>query len=323
MKRTEPKLARAFQKDPQDENFLARFNDALLPFEQANYQDVSEVYPSVYIVGTPRSGTTLASQLLSFHLDVGYISNLVAAFWQAPVTGLRLAKKLLPQDAQTSYASTFGRTQGLHEPHEFGYFWSKMLGYRDMQQRDSVFEDSIDWDNLRRVLINMTHAVAKPLVFKPFLLSYHITRTVQVLPKSIFVRITRDPLDNALSILKMRRKYAQSLDEWVSLKPIEYFQLKDASPFEQIAGQVYFLNQMLDAQLQQLDEVNYLNVPYERLCDEPRAVIAELQERLAAHGCEVRAFDVPERFDIVRYHDQQSDDYQQLSAAIQRVYETS
>lgn len=316
MKRSEPKLARAFQKDPQDEDFLARFNGALVPFEQGNYQDLSEDYPCVYIVGTPRSGTTLASQLLSFHLDVGYISNLVAAFWQAPVTGLRLAKKLLPTNAETSYASTFGRTQGLHEPHEFGYFWSQMLGYSDMQQREPAFEDSIDWDNMRRVLINMTHAVAKPLVFKPFLLGYHITRTVQVLPKSIFVRITRDPLDNALSILKMRRKYAHSLNEWVSLKPKEYAQLKDTSPFEQIAGQVYFLNKMLDAQLQSLDEANYLNVPYERLCDDPRAVIADVQTRLAMHGCEVDAFNVPERFDVVRYQDRQSDDYQRLAQAL-------
>jgi hypothetical protein len=321
MKRSEPKLARAFQKDPQDEDFLARFNGALVPFEQGNYQDLPEAYPCVYIVGAPRSGTTLASQLLSFHLDVGYISNLVAAFWQAPVTGLRLAKKLLPVSAETSYVSTFGRTQGLHEPHEFGYFWSQMLGYADMQQREPAFEDSIDWDNMRRVLINMTHAVAKPLVFKPFLLGYHITRTVQVLPKSIFVRITRDPLDNALSILKMRRKYASSLEEWVSLKPREYPQLKDASPFEQIAGQVYFLNKMLDAQLQQLDAANYLNVPYERLCDEPRAVIADIQTRLAAHGSEVAAFDVPDRFDVVRYHDHQSDDFQHLSQAFE-MYES-
>ncbi|MEM7736751.1 MAG: sulfotransferase [Deinococcota bacterium] len=315
MKRSEPKLARAFQKDPQDEDFLARFNNALVPFEQANYQDLPESYPCIYIVGTPRSGTTLASQLLSFHLDVGYVSNLVAAFWQAPVTGLRLAKKLLPANAETSYASTFGRTQGPHEPHEFGYFWSQMLGYNDMQQREPAFEDSINWQNVCRVLINMTHSVAKPLVFKPFLLSYHITRTVQMLPKSIFVRITRDPLDNALSILKMRRKYARSLEQWVSLKPKEYPQLKDMSPFEQIAGQVHFLNKMLDAQLQQLEAANYLNVPYERLCDEPRAVIADIQTRLAMHGSEVTAFNVPARFDTVRYQDRQSDDYQCLAQA--------
>jgi ABC-type oligopeptide transport system ATPase subunit len=46
-----------------------------------------------FIVGLPRSGTTLLSQLLAYSLDAGYTTNFAARFWLAPVHGLRLGRR--------------------------------------------------------------------------------------------------------------------------------------------------------------------------------------------------------------------------------------
>ena len=106
-------------------------------------------------MGVPRSGTTLVSQLVSAHLDVGYINHLVAAFWRAPVTGIRLSKKLIKGVRETSFASEFGRTSHLWEPHEFGYFWAHHLQQEDMSAPKPGAATRIDWEVLRRVLLNI------------------------------------------------------------------------------------------------------------------------------------------------------------------------
>ncbi len=117
--RKDPELAPEYKKDPAEEAFLERLNNILAPYQEEDYQDLEEIYPTLHIIGAPRSGTTLMSQLISSHLNIGYINNLIAAFWQAPVYGIRLSKKLIPPGVSSSFRSSFGRTTYIHEPHEF------------------------------------------------------------------------------------------------------------------------------------------------------------------------------------------------------------
>jgi hypothetical protein len=41
--------------------------------------------PVFFIVGAPRSGTTLLLQTIINHYNLGYINNFIARFWEAPV----------------------------------------------------------------------------------------------------------------------------------------------------------------------------------------------------------------------------------------------
>ena len=52
-------------------------------------------YPPIFIVGAPRCGGTFVYQALTDILEVGYISNFVARFWNAPTIGTYLAEKVL------------------------------------------------------------------------------------------------------------------------------------------------------------------------------------------------------------------------------------
>ncbi|MDZ7703686.1 MAG: sulfotransferase [Trueperaceae bacterium] len=163
-------LSERFAKDAADEQFLARLNTILEPFEREEYRDLPETYPTLYVIGAPRSGTTLLSQVFCSHLDVSYVSNLSAAFWKAPLVGRSRQRRQRAFSRAPTFVvrSEFGRTTGLYEPHEFGYFWSRQLGYPDMQQRDASFEEQIDWASVRKTLNNMTHAVGKPRCLSPF-----------------------------------------------------------------------------------------------------------------------------------------------------------
>jgi hypothetical protein len=59
----------------------------------------------VFVLGVPRSGTTLTSQLLAYCLDAGYVNNAAARFWLAPVHGIRLARLIAGDRGERSFRS--------------------------------------------------------------------------------------------------------------------------------------------------------------------------------------------------------------------------
>src|SRR4051812_11135485 len=159
----DPVLADEYRKDTPTEDFLAELNAELVEFEDGRYERLQETLPTLHVIGAPRSGTTLLHQVIASSLDVQSITNLVAAFWRAPVTGLRLARMLDVDAVASAFPSTFGRTRGLVEPHEFGYFWNHPLGYPDLAERDPGHGASIDWDRLAQVIRNMAQVAARPM----------------------------------------------------------------------------------------------------------------------------------------------------------------
>ena len=269
------------EKHANQEAFLETLNRTLAATHDREYRDLPETYPTLHIVGVPRSGTTLLSQLISMHLQVGYIDNLIAAFWQAPLYGIRLSQKLLSEGTGSDFKSRYGRTLGIREPHEFGYFWRSVLGYHDLSEQESSHERRIDWNRLRTILVNMTHEFAAPVVFKSFLIGWHIRRLQRLLPLTCFVHLRRDPLESAVSLCAMRRQLGDPATTWTSLKPREYAWLKDEPLPRQLAGQVYFLDRRLTEQLSGVPAARVLEISYTDLCADPSQVLAQVQDLLA------------------------------------------
>ena len=126
---TQQRLTR-YSANPDDEAWLAALNEHLA---EARLPSVVRGEPSqlplIYIVGAPRSGTTLLSQVVSRFLDVGYINNLIARFWRRPSVGIHLSRLVLGGGGreQIAFESEHGTTPGAAGPHEFGYFWRHWL----------------------------------------------------------------------------------------------------------------------------------------------------------------------------------------------------
>ncbi len=289
-----PELADRYRKDEDQERFLVQLNDALQPHEVDSYRDLPETCPTLHIVGPPRSGTTFLNQLICHHLDVGYVNNLVAAFWRAPVHGIRLSRKLLSRPEEADFRSDYGRTAPIHGPHEFGYFWASHLRHENMDQRPAGHAEQIDWQEMRRTLINMTHAFARPMVFKSFHLVWYMHRLQQVLPRTCFVRLRRDPIQNAVSLLKARREYLNDPRQWLSLRPLACADMDAATPVEQVAAQVYYIERWIDGQLRKLRPGTALELSYESVCRNPAAAIAKVRALVSSQGPPIAMFQSPD-----------------------------
>ena len=281
-RRTDPPLAPAFAKDPAQEDFLERLNLLLAPHAQAEDTETEERFPTLHVVGAPRSGTSLLYQVLASGLDIAYVSNLVAAFWLAPSYGLQLAQKLGVDRLHSNFSSSFGRTDGVSEPHEFGYFWNHHLGYPDMAERGPEHDAAIDWERLRRVLVTMGHRAGRPVAFKPMLLIWHLETMLRHMPGTCYVWIRREPRDTALSLLKMRQSLYGTLDRWASLKPAA--DLSAEPPWRQVAAQVVLLERHLEDVHARVGDRHMLAIRYERLCADPVGVLTDVRDMMGAKG---------------------------------------
>ena len=282
-----------YKKDASFENVLQSLNKNLQISEKTLYQDFPENYSSIHIVGSPRSGTTLLNQLISSCLDVGYINNFIATFYQAPVHGITLSKKLLGINYPSSFYSDFGKTQSIYEPHEFGYFWSDLLKYPEVAQMPPEHNQAINWAQIRLTLLNMCQAFGSSVAFKSLYLGWHMESVVQHLPKTLFIYIERDVIENALSLLRIRQKYFGTIDEWASIKPLGYESLLKKSPHEQVLEQVQQLNSSYSQQLALLQEKNKLSINYQDLCENPEQLLSNIIAKLDLLGVKQSIYQSP------------------------------
>jgi hypothetical protein len=311
------RLVGSYRLDESDEQFMERLNDALARFEEEGYAAEAEgSLPGIFVVGAPRTGTTLVVQLLASHLEIGWISNLAAAFWRAPCTGIRLHRRLLGDDLDSSFHSRAGRTDTITEPHEFGYFWRRLLGHGLTEPEPG---SRVDWPTARRTLLHMNRAWGRPIIYKAFQLGFHITEAVAAMPRSLFVHVRRDPVDTALSILRTRVAMTGSDESWISLRPRGFEAFLDRAPAEQVAWQVLSIEKGLTRQLEQLPEANVVEIDFDELARRPGAVLARVRTALETQGCSVpRRRQPPEGFTPDRAADRSSRRVE-VSAAIERM----
>lgn len=238
--------------------------------------------PVIFIVGAPRSGTTLLEQVLINHFHLTYISNVVAKFWQAPFMGLHFYKSLKKKQSKINYSSQFGFTESYDGPHEFGYFWKRFFKYRDTDQLTNEQHNEIENNLLNKEIAAMESVDNLPVLFKnPAALSLQVDYLAKHISHSLFIYIKREPVFNAQSIYQSRIKYSGKAEEWFSVKPKEYLFLKDKNIFEQIAGQIYYVNKKIEDDLTLLNPLRYLKIEYEEFCRDTNAFRTIFKEWLS------------------------------------------
>jgi len=293
-----------FRYDAADEAWWQVLNERLVDAEfpvDASGPDPSAL-PIIYIVGAPRSGSTLLSQVLSRFLSVGYINNLIARFWLRPSVGIRLSRRVVGEQGRNtiSFASEHGTTRGVAEPHEFGYFWRKWLQLDGLATHtlDAAAVAALDAAGFR---IALEHEILRPfgapVVFKNLICGFQANTLTAVHRPSLFIHIRRDLEPSAASILATRQQRHGSYEAWWSLKPSTYSAIaRLPSAAEQVVRQIQDTNEQLSRQLTQPD-IETVAVTYESLCRNPRAVVEDVAHRVIGLGGQLTAFDgIPNGF---------------------------
>ena len=276
------KRSKDYYKDESDEQYLFDINRTLQKKETADYLDLEEEYPTIFVAGLPRSGTTLMSQIIAHSFDIGYINNFMARFWLAPVTGIKLYNIICKQQTGISFKSDYATTQNISDIHDFGYFWRYWLKKDTVDDtlRSAELEKSVNWKGLRKAVLNMHHTFNGGWICKNIFGAYHMKKLLEVFQKSFFVYIERDPLDVAISIIDARKKFYDDPSVWWSTIPYEYPSINGLSAEEQVAAQVVFLRKLYENEIIKALEDRIIRVQYKNATANPVETVNLIRERV-------------------------------------------
>lgn len=253
--------------------------------------------PPVFVVGCPRSGTTLAYQWLAATGLFTYPTNFTARFPTTPWLAERVQRLLRDQDcdfhgelgldavpAAVAYHSHLGKTKGPFAPHEFWYWWRRFLPEGETHALDAGQLARVDSARLLQELAAWEAVLGKPILMKGLILAWNLPWLARLLPRAVFVHVRRDPLLTMQSLLAAREDFFGHTKDWYSFRPPGYTQLKDLDPVRQVAAQVRLTDGAVAAGLAGLPAARRLQIGYEDLCRDPAQVHRQLLDRLAAQG---------------------------------------
>ena len=253
---------------------LFRVNRMIAPLETIGSRAGDPLtHRPIFVVGPPRSGTTLLVQVVIAACEVGYFSNLMNALWGAPSLAARLTEALGrrgPDDFQSDLGNT---------PQWLGFSEAPNYWLRFFPRRPHCLDvgdvPPADLARLRAAVRRLVGAFGKPVVFKTIENLGRLRAIAAALPEALFLVSQRDPLAIGHSLLEARRKRA-SYEEWLSFEPPGIDELKRRPPHEQVLETILRSYELLRADAAAIGRERFLDVRYDELCSSPHAGVARV-----------------------------------------------
>ncbi len=262
-------------------------NDHVLaPCDVMGTSKPSSDHAPVFIIGAPRSGSTLLAQLVTQCLEVGYFSNFHAQLYGSPALAEKL-RTLSSSSYQSDFTSKHGATKGWHAPSENAAFW-----YRFFRRRPAFVPLSempeISGRAFQRSLTRFIQVADSSLLIKNLYAVLRLEVIQHYLPEAKFIVLHRNLRDNAVSILNSRLKLYGTYHHWWSVEPPEITDLKRQEPVSQVLGQIDAIYTLIEAAKgrAQAHSTTFLDVQYEQLCAKPTETLSRICDFIP--GCNLR-----------------------------------
>ncbi len=274
---------------------------ALVPIERANRKEYRLDDPPGFVIGPPRSATTLVRHLISSGLRTSYFSNLTtstvfALGYPLPLTTAWIVNRMGWAGGRGHrFHNSYGKIDGPGAPTEGEVIWGHWFGTR----YDAVAPGTISNEaasDMYRAVAGTAHILGAPFVNKTTALSLRLQAMLEVFPDAYFLRLHRDPLDIAQSIYIGR---TTRYDEWLGARPPECVDMHGVELTTQVATQVFHIERRIDESVSRIGADRFLDVPYADVCDAPQRMLSSIVGFMKEHG--VRADQVrpvPDRFEM-------------------------
>lgn len=284
------------------EDIISQLRELLRPLQLEIEKNFSpNKYPFTFIIGNPRSGTTLLLQSLARINSFAVPSNLIARFSYAPYIGALIQQLLndsLSQNAfQKELSSNLGKTKELLEPNEFQHFFRLYSNNFFPSYINQNQLEKIDFKSMMLGLSSIESVFDKPVLTKLVMFQYNLLTFFEQIPNSIFLYIKRDPIFIMQSIFQARLNYYGNLNEWWSVKPKEFDQLKNQDIYSQIAGQVYYTDKAISEQLTNIPDDNKLVLFYEDFIKNSEDVFEVVRKKYLKLGIDLQ-FDTYQKLEL-------------------------
>lgn len=256
--------------------------DIILPSIEQNLifkkdTELSEVRP-IFIIGAPRTGSTLLYQLLVGVYKSSYFSNLASLLFKSPVLATKITYTLGLR-YKFSGDSTYGYIKGVCAPSEAGPIYNYWFG-----QPIGDYGELVNPEIPRYTIKKIMDIMGGPFISKNLNNSLRIKQIRATFPEAVFLYMKREPIYVAQSIIVTRRKFLGSDQAWFSVRPPGYEQLLNLSPFEQVVWQIKLIEECIEKAISELDIKNVIETSYDHLCPNWRQELDYISMRCERYG---------------------------------------
>lgn len=233
----------------------------------------------VFIIGAPRTGSTILYQLITDYLDVNYINNFKFYGYRSLYICSKMSDFIFKGKPHLSKESVYGNTdkEGLNAPNEGGLFFHQWLP----KKHDYISaEDALNYDSheLKNYITKISNHFEKPIVFKNLNCGMRIALLTKMFPDSKFIYIKRKQEYTIQSILTARRKRNTNPNEWWSVKPKDFEKLFNKDLLKQVSLQVIHIENQIEEDLKRYSsEDNVLCLNYEEF-DQMESILKKVSE---------------------------------------------
>jgi Sulfotransferase family len=247
----------------------------------------------VFIIGLPRSGTTLFYQLLLNYFDWSYFTRWCDFFYRNPVIAHKIQHLLFPKPKQFAYESEYGHFKHINimsmpwSPVEGHAIWRRWFP----QFPDDVVRDRINADaetEIRSVVAGFIETAGKPFLNKNGAHVVRLSALAQIFPRAVFIVLQRQSeyIAQSLYIARVGKRQNRRENRWWGTKPVEYDTLKYLDPLKQAVGQTQALETAMERQL--LTNHRHIRVDYRDVCEAPGKVLDKVFDACRKYGVELR-----------------------------------
>ena len=230
-----------------------------------------KISPIIFILGPPRSGTTLLYQFCVNNFNFSYFNNINHYIFGFPVIGSFITSFLRKKNNKIKYISKYGHSEGLTSPSENGNWWRRFFYSRDKLSLNYEIKKN-QVGNFKNSLNLFISYEKKPLIIKNLYNYLRLNSLLKYIDEPRFIVIKRDVIDNCMSILEARKTHS-SLNQWWSV-PINK-NLKGADVYDQIISQVIEVNNHIIFTLKK-NNANYLIVNFDDLIRKPKLILKKI-----------------------------------------------
>ncbi|NEV64837.1 sulfotransferase [Thiorhodococcus minor] len=276
-------LKSSFLTALQGGNHLLRIFDRLFLLD-----DGESTCPPLFILGAPRSGSTLTYQAITEYFDVAYVTAPLGYAYGFANALTRILRPWLGRP-KTVFSSDYGRIPGIFSPSEHANIWFQWFP-RDGQLGHYLPPSNIDfaaYSDLERNVRSLSRIMRRPWVFKNLYLGMCAGALAQIFPDARFVIVRRDPLLIYQSVL--RGRLLRPHLEWWSVKPPRYRDWLSLPLRTQVARQIFYAEAIPIRDLTRYAPGRYTEIEYSALCKEPINCMRALAKWLAPAGYRARS----------------------------------
>jgi len=307
--------------------FLRRFFKysafLLSPIEKLllnRYSKNSNKKPILFIVGAPRTGSTVLYQLLTSYLDVNYINNFIYLGRDNPFLSFLISQIIFRNKREFEFSSSYGSTlrQGFQAPSEAGNLWKKWMPKDKYYINETDIEQNklYQFSRFFNAISNLTN---RPTIIKNLYFCQRLRYLKATGLNCKFVFLRRNPVYTAQSIFIARKKNNINDTDWWSVEPYNYSNLKNLNIFEQISSQVYYIEKQIEDDLKLFNKEDKITFWFEDLYETNKVLekIKNLIDSSYRNTCSPKDI-----YKITPKNQQKIDDFafNQLKGNIEKLY---